>query len=142
VKDYRKTLLNSAVKRKTQQGLSLVELLFTISFLGVIITVFFNLLPSSVMSIRHAQHILDASMFAQSILEEKRAGAFFNLDDPPVISNAVGDDGTPYTYVYETFDVAGADPSHLKGIRVTVTWKEKTRQYSISKELYVFCLKR
>lgn len=100
----------------------------------------FELYPSSLMAVRRAEHRLKAVHIAQSILEEKRFAAFSTLSAPPDdMSDVRGDDGMIYRKTdYQCFDVPGSNPDYLKGIRVTVMWKERDQQYSITQEIYVY----
>ncbi len=124
------------------RGFSLMELIFTATLLSVIILAFFNLLPSSIMAIRHAEHRIEATAFADSILEEKRSSPFSKIEETPAIPPFSGNDSTSYTYVYEPLYSPGADANHLKGMKVTVTWREKENQFSLTRELYVSSIRR
>lgn len=92
------------------------------------------------MAVRRAEHRLMAVHIAQSILEEKRFSPFSTLSAPPDdMSDVSGDDGMIYSKTdYQCFDVPDSNPDYLKGIRVTVVWKERDRQYSITQETYVY----
>jgi Tfp pilus assembly protein PilV len=129
---------------RSPRGLSLIEVIFAATLIGMLMIFLICLFPSSVMAIRHAEHRIKALHLAQSYLEEKRYGAFSELYAAPEdLYDVMGDDGTVYHPCdYECFDIYDADPAHLKGIRVTVTWKETSSDYSITQELHVFSLQR
>jgi prepilin-type N-terminal cleavage/methylation domain-containing protein len=125
-----------------QYGFSLIEVIMAVTILGLVIMFIFNLYPSSVLAIRHAEHRLRAVNLAQSILEEKRSGPFSALAAATDLKDVTGDDGVIYHPVYEPFIVLGADPNRLRGIRVTVTWTAQEKQYAISQEAYVCNIQR
>jgi prepilin-type N-terminal cleavage/methylation domain-containing protein len=124
------------------RGFTLIELIFTATLLGIIIVAFFNLLPGSLMAIRHAEHRIEATSFAESILEVKRTGPFSTIEEAPTAPHFMGNDGTMYQYDYLPLYFTGADTKYLKGMRVTVTWKEKQSEFSLTRELYVSSIKK
>ena len=129
--------IRSDIFKKSQWGLSLTEVIFAASILGLVMMVLFNLYPTAILSVKVAEHKLKAANLAQSILEEKKSGKFSDLYNPPPLTDVKGNDGVIYHPSYVAFDVPGANPANLKGIRATVTWKERIRDYSISQELYI-----
>lgn len=58
------------------RGFSLVEVIFAASLLSLVMLMMFNLYPSSLLTIRQAEHRLQATAKAQAILEQDRAGSF------------------------------------------------------------------
>jgi len=62
-----------------RRGFSLIETIFAASILSIVIMVLFNLYPSSLLAVRRAEHRLEATTLAQSILESKRAMPFSQL---------------------------------------------------------------
>ncbi|MHB2019229.1 MAG: type IV pilus modification PilV family protein [Candidatus Xenobia bacterium] len=62
-----------------RQGFSLIEVIFAASLLSLVMLMMFNLYPSSLLTIRQAEHRLEATALAQSILEQYRAGPFSTL---------------------------------------------------------------
>jgi prepilin-type N-terminal cleavage/methylation domain-containing protein len=120
------------------RGFTLVEVMIAATLLGFIIMVLCSLYPSSVMAIRHAEHRIQASNLAQSVIELKRSGPFSDLYAPPDSTLVTGKDETVYEIYYsEPFLISGTDFDILKGIRVTVKWKEKEGQYSVSRETFI-----
>ena len=127
--------------RQAWRGLTLIEVLFATTLIGLIIIFLFCLYPSSVMAVRRAEHRMKAVQLAQSILEVKRFGPFSELGTPPGMYNepVKGDDGTMFTPSrYECYEISGSDPAYLKGIRVTVSWKDKDVENYITQEIYVY----
>ncbi|MDQ7821353.1 MAG: hypothetical protein RDV48_01025 [Candidatus Eremiobacteraeota bacterium] len=125
-------------------GVSLAEIVITVTLLGFIMMVLFNLYPGSIGAIRHAEHRIIAGNFAQSIIEEKRGGSYTDLDTAPAVADLKGGDDTLYHLEnYEKFTISGADENIAKGIRVTVSWEEKDkRKFTITKEVYVSVVQR
>lgn len=62
-----------------RRGFSLIETIFAASILSIVLMVLFNLYPSSLLAVRRAEHRLEATTLAQSILEAKRALPFSQL---------------------------------------------------------------
>lgn len=62
-----------------RRGFSLIETIFAASILSIVLMVLFNLYPSSLLAVRRAEHRLEATTLAQSILESKRAMPFSQL---------------------------------------------------------------
>jgi Tfp pilus assembly protein PilV len=120
------------------RGVSLAEVVITITLLGFIFMILFNLYPSTIATMRHAEHIIEATSFAQSILEKKRAEAFSAFDTAPSpLETLNGSDGTTYTPTFSPIAVPSPQSDNLKGARVTVTWLERKKTCSVTKELYV-----
>ncbi|MHC9541658.1 MAG: hypothetical protein AB9903_19305 [Vulcanimicrobiota bacterium] len=119
------------------RGVSLAEIVITITLLGFIFMILFNLYPSSIATMRHAQHLIEASNMAQSILETQREGAFSSFDTAPSLPERHGSDGTAYTFTFSPVAVPSPQSDTLKGVRVTVTWLERKKTCSVTKEMYV-----
>jgi prepilin-type N-terminal cleavage/methylation domain-containing protein len=118
-------------------GFSLVELIIATTLLGFLLVVLFSIYPNSIIAVKHAEHRLKAAHLAQSILEQKRAGPFIELDKAITALNIPAADQAIYTPAFECYSVPDTDPSKLKKVRVVVFWREKNREYSIYKECYV-----
>lgn len=115
-------------------GFSLAEVIITITLLGFIMMVLFNLYPSSIRAIRHAQHRLEASNFAQSIIETKREGPFGSFD-AALSDQLESDDGT--VFYAECISVTPTGAQYMKGVQVTVSWQERDDLYTTTKELFI-----
>ncbi len=122
---------------RRSHGLSLAEIVITITLLGFIFMILFNLYPSSIATMRHAEHLIEASSYAQSILEFQREGPFSLFDTEPIVKDMVGADGTNYSLTFTAITIPSPQCDSLKGARVTVSWKERKRDCSVTKELYV-----
>lgn len=129
--------------RKSNSGLSLAEIVITVTLLGFIMMTLFNIFPSSMGAIRHAEHQMIASNLAQSILEEKMAGPFNELSIAPALDPVTGPDNTLYTlHDYTPFTITDTDPQYLMGIRISVSWQERNRSYTMAREIYVSSIQR
>lgn len=117
------------------RGLSLIEVIFAFTLLGLILMVLFNLFPASVMSVKHAELRIKAIAIAQSILDNKRAAAFssFALGAESVDDSSF-DSGNEFETTLECYNVDLTDSNNLKRMRATVVWSEKNVIYSVSKE--------
>ncbi|MDQ7826033.1 MAG: hypothetical protein RDV48_24735 [Candidatus Eremiobacteraeota bacterium] len=118
-------------------GFSLIEVIFTSSLLLFLMIVMLSVFPGSLMAIDHAEHRIEASHIAQSVLEKKRSGPFSEVDDDPDPGEVRGSGGVLYTLHYSTLAVSGAEASLLKKAVITITWEFKGKNYSLTQELYV-----
>ncbi|MDQ7826461.1 MAG: hypothetical protein RDV48_26905 [Candidatus Eremiobacteraeota bacterium] len=109
---------------KARKGFSLVETIFTVSIIGFIIIVMLNILPGALTGVRKTGHRIRAGAIARSILEEKRAGPFSGIDMAPP-AQVTDPDGSVYDVGYEVLTQAGTNTAKLKGIKITVSWKER-----------------
>lgn len=116
---------------------SLIEIIFTSSLLIFLMMVLLSVFPGSLIAVGHAEHRIEASHIAQSILEKRRVGAFSNIDAPLDKNEAVGSDGTVYSLTYSSQQINNTNPDVLRKISVTVSWTLKGRSYFVSQELYV-----
>jgi hypothetical protein len=134
------------LKPKRISGLSLAELVITVTLFGFIIMLLFNIYPTSIGAIKHGQLLFESSSLAQSKIEEIRREPFTTLDAPPASVDDYFSDRTLYHIDYTAIDVKSLDPAvntdMLKGIRVTISWKERTNEYSIFKDLYISKIQR
>ncbi len=62
-----------------QKALSLIETILAASVLSMVMMILFNLYPSSMLAVRKAEHRLQATAMAQSLLEFVRAQSFNNV---------------------------------------------------------------
>jgi hypothetical protein len=134
------------VERKRTTGVTLAELVITVTLFGFIIMLLFNLYPSSIGALKHAQLLFESSGLAQSKLEEIRRQPFTVLDNPPGPINDAFSDGTTYQLKYDKIDMKLLDSTintdMLKGIRITISWKERSNEYKIFKDLYISKIQR
>lgn len=153
----------------TRRGFSLIETIFAASILSLVMMVLFNLYPSSLLAVRRAEHRLEATTLAQSILETKRAEPFSvlaaktpdlyytrqNDDDlkklaPGSDANGiVKEDGVTLVPSFKVFHVSGTDPSRMLGLQAVVEWDENQntqpnlrRHQKIVHELWICDVKK
>jgi Tfp pilus assembly protein PilV len=122
---------------KHRRGLSLVEVIFAATLIGLIIMVMMSILPSAMLGVRKVEHRTKAGSLAQSLLEEKRAGPFSSLDIPPAQTRITDSDGTVYDISYVTLTRPSSDPARLKGMRIVVSWSEREITQSVMRELWL-----
>jgi len=91
-----------------QKALSLIETILAASVLSMVMMILFNLYPSSMLAVRKAEHRLQATAMAQSLLEFVRAQSFNNvmavLQTDPTTSPMMGSPSpaiTPGTWTQE-----------------------------------------
>ncbi len=115
---------------KDQKGVSLIELMVTIAFIGIVLVTSTLIFTSSVRVGKISERRNQALSLAVMAIEELQNYDYdstslnqgehsYNLNDPD----------SPYTMKYEvTEDGEGEDKSLLKEITVTVQWFEKGNQ--------------
>jgi hypothetical protein len=101
----------------------------------------FNLYPAAALAVRRGQDQLAADNLAQTILDEKRALAFEDLQLGQEAWAPVTENGRSYTSLVEVFDVDG-HPDVLKGVRVIVSWPGLTGMQTAVHEMYLVNLER
>lgn len=132
-----------------RRGLSLIETILAASILSLVIMILFNLYPATMVAVRRAEHRLQASGWAQSLLEDARGMPFSSLAamipsgqtssgaldastlSPPLYRKIpTQPDGTNYGITLEVFiPSTGQPPStplRLVGTRAVVTWGEQS----------------
>ncbi|HEY4002215.1 MAG TPA: hypothetical protein VGO93_25305 [Candidatus Xenobia bacterium] len=117
----------------------MAEVLVSGFVLTIILVAVLNFLPSSLLAIGHARRVLTATSLARSVVENQRAAGFSQFDQPPQTPlTDLTDDGTTFHPLLQTLDVsAQADPTRVKGIRVTVLWDEHGSTQSVYQELWI-----
>lgn len=115
------------------RGAFLLEQMVSIGLLGVLLVMVAAVTVQTGRSGRTAQRGYEGQVIAQNLLETHRAGAVSLLSMgslPPV--NGRFSDETPYTATTEVYGLGGAGfatgltDNELKGVRVTVTWRDVT----------------
>ncbi|HEY3997922.1 MAG TPA: hypothetical protein VGO93_03600 [Candidatus Xenobia bacterium] len=126
---------------KRPGGFTLAEIIVATTLLCLVVVMMFNLYPTSLITIRHAEHRLTASARAQHVLEYERALPFHalasvaavsptQLDMTPTPTDPPADDGVTYksdvtvaATGIPTPNICGATGySHLYLITVTEWW--------------------
>ena len=125
-----------------QRGLTLVEVIVSLTLIAALVVLVFNLFPGSLLSTARSEQTIQADLMAQSALERKAAEAFSQLvigeveDLPEVVRNGV--------HYHGTLEVvsAPASPDYLKGLRATVTWESRGVQRQVVHESWVSSVRR
>ncbi|HEY4002564.1 MAG TPA: prepilin-type N-terminal cleavage/methylation domain-containing protein [Candidatus Xenobia bacterium] len=127
--------------RVARRGFSLVEVIFAASLLSLVMLMMFNLYPTSLLTIRQAEHRLQANSLAQAVLESYRAGPFASTYggtatvSPGVVNSfqspsglpSYGIDGVQYwTEALASPSIDGAGSCRLVDLRVTCFWDERS----------------
>lgn len=106
--------------------------------LAVMVSIFFNLIPSSTLASLRAENRLSASNIAQNQLERLRATPFSDLAgyDGKVTEEKRG--STTFKVTTSVSDVAGLNSDHIRLARVQVDWSERLKDQTLAYELRVF----
>jgi hypothetical protein len=120
----------------------LAEAVFAVSLVGLAILLVFNLFPTASFAMRRAQREAVARNLAISGLEEARSEAFEDLVEGRDEIAAVDCDGIHFQRFREVFVPSPDDAEHLKGISVTVAWREREIDHNVVLEAYVDDLPR
>lgn len=113
----------SEVMWKRIRGISIAETLIGIFLLALLITVFFNLFPTTVLANRKGTRQLQASDLAHSTLAELRTRPFAELTAG--LKESLPDrsvEGTTYQISFEVEDADFGDPQNLKVVTIRVQW--------------------
>lgn len=112
------------------RGVSLVESVVGATILALAAAVILSLLPSSFLSVRRSERQLQAGALAQSLLEQQKLVYFPDLVSVPTLPSKTLEDGVE---LKPTLSVTGAGAG-AKRVRVTVNWKERSRDFSVFRE--------
>ncbi|MGE0492112.1 MAG: type II secretion system protein J [Vulcanimicrobiota bacterium] len=125
-----------------RRGLTLVEVIVSLTLIAALVVLVFNLFPGSLLSTARGEQTIQADLIAQSALERKGAGAFSSLvvgqveDLEEVVRHGVHFRGT-----IEVVS-APADTQYLKGLRATVRWESRGVEHQVVHESWVSSVKR
>ena len=120
-----------------RRGLTLVELIISLSLLLLVLMFVLNTFPSSLIGLRHSESRMCAERLAHGSLEEGLAQNFESLlidTTQPLTPHTLN--GIDYTQSLEVFRVPNWDPLRLKGLRVTVKWMDRGRAQQLIKEMW------
>lgn len=116
---------------------SLLEIIISAAILSVLFIFVFNLFPSSMFALRRAEHGMDASNIAASILDEHRTRGFAavraDVPLPPQSLPPVAAGGTQFS---PTVDVIEHTPRLLE-VRVSVSWQMGATTRQVTDGLYI-----
>lgn len=108
--------------------------LFLLSLITVLLA---NLLPSSRLTIRKGENRYQAQMLAESALDRARALRFQDLAPGVVALDPQERGGTTFELSREVAAVTGHPTDRLLSVKVRVTWKEKTGDLELVREVYL-----
>jgi len=117
-----------------KRGFSLLEVVVSISLVGLIVIFVLTLWPSSIVASQAADEQIEAESLAQSHLEESRAVPFSSLG---IGTQQLSSPGDRYRVFREVFQPPGTDPDQTVGIRITVLWESKTRSREVVREMWL-----
>jgi type II secretory pathway pseudopilin PulG len=119
--------------RDRGHGFSLVEIIMATSLLSLVMVMMFNLFPTSLLTIRQAEHRVLAFNFAQEVVEQERAASFQSVLIPQVgldldgFTKRTGSDNVQY--ISELLVTVPTDslftPPHRLVVTVNEYWNEK-----------------
>ena len=121
-----------------RRGLSLLELVVSISLLALVIVFVLELMPGSLLSLRRTDARLIAENIAQGELQTEVAGLFSGLT--PGTQTSLPDqtvDGTTYHLVTRTLPAGAEDPTRLLSLQVTVSWTDRGLTHTAVRERWV-----
>lgn len=120
------------------KGFSLAETVLSLFLLSLVVILLVNLYPTSMLTVRQGENRFQANQIAASELARLQSGSFDDLvvgsvtPLDPVVHNSM-----EFERRVEVFEVPPNPEDHLKGVRVTVSWKERNELRQVSQELYV-----
>lgn len=115
------------------RGAFLLEQMVSIGLLGLLLVMVAAVTVQNGRGGRSAQRGYEGQVIAQNLLETHKAGAvsLLPLGTLPAVTGRFTDQ-TPYTATTEVYSLGGAGfasgltDNDLKGVRVTVTWRDVT----------------
>lgn len=125
----------SLTLQRRSRGFNFVEIVVAFGLLAVMVSIFFNLIPSSTLASLRAENRLSASNIAQNQLERLRATPFSDLAGS-VTEEKRG--STIFKVTTSVSTIAGLNPDHIRLARVQVDWSERLKDQTLAYELRVF----
>lgn len=121
---------------RRRRALSLAETIVASCLLGMVTLAVCNLLPSSLLAMRRGEQQMRADQIAQELLVGYSSVPFAALTLGPVApAPAVQKwDGVDYVSTASVFKIAGTDEQLAKGLRVTVRWTFRKKDYQTTQE--------
>lgn len=106
-----------------------------------------NLFPGAYLSVKKSETSLQCDFIANSVLEELRmtpfsqlpAGDYTQTGEPFDIHTV---DNVAYSPKVTIYDVPGTDPTIVRGVRVEITYKVRSRSTTVTHETYLHSLVR
>ena len=124
--------------KKCTRGISIAETLIGIFLLALILTVLFNLFPTTVLANRKGTKQLEASNLAQSTLSELRARPFDSLTvglNESLPEHLAG--GNRYQVSFKVLGPEFGDPDNLKVLEVKVEWTSNNQEQILTEKVWV-----
>lgn len=123
-------------------GLSLLETVLSVFIFSLVVLLLFELLPTSLLAVRRAEQRQLAGHLAASLAAERMARPFQGLAEGIEPLDPVTSEGVEFTPTVEVFRLPDFEPERLKGIRVTVTWQERGKTWTVRREVLVSGVRR
>ena len=117
--------------------MKLLEGLFAIFLIGLVVGALFNFYPLSALAVDQAGHRIQAENLASSTMAKERGVPFDKLVPGRQELEPVQRENVTYRPSLEIFTIPGRDPQHLKGVRVTVQWAERSGPRQVAYELWL-----
>jgi Tfp pilus assembly protein PilV len=127
--------------RSCTKGFTLVETIFSTLFISLTVLAIVNLFPGAYMSVKKSETRLQSDMIAQSIIEDLRSMNFQALtpgDEPTY--DPVTLDGIEYAPTVTVQNLAGMDPTVVKGVSVEIIYRVGTLEQKNLHETYLHSL--
>lgn len=121
-----------------KKGFSVIEVVVAFGLLAIMVSIFFNLIPSSTLATFRAENRLSASNLAQNQIETLRAASFDDLASWDGKSEMVTRGSTKFTVTTSVSDIDKIKPDYLKLVKVKVSWVERSKNQQLNYELRVF----
>jgi hypothetical protein len=120
-----------------------MEVSLSLMILGLVTVFIMNLFPTSMITVKKAEHRQQANLLAESVLAELAALPFEDLiiGDPPVQESRQIDEVT-YQIEKVVLQADSRNPDFIKNIRVEISWEVREIEQTLVRELWVANLKR
>lgn len=116
-----------------------MEVVVAFGLLSIMVSIFFNLVPSSALASLRAENRLSASNIAQNELELLRSSPFDQLASQHGLSKDVKRGSTVFKLTTSVSELGAAyNPNHIKLVKVKVEWSERYKNRALEYELRVF----
>jgi Tfp pilus assembly protein PilV len=124
-------------------GLSLMEVIFSLTLLGLVTVLVMNLFPSSMVTVKKAEYRMQANTLAETVLAEQAARPYDELvvGAPPDIAAQIVE-GVDYLVTTEVRAVPDRLPEYVKSVHVTVSWTVRNIDQRLERELWVPAVER
>jgi uncharacterized protein (TIGR02598 family) len=116
-----------------RRGLSVLEVIISLTILGLVVIFLLNLLPSSLALVYQAETRQKASRLARTILDQHAALPFTQL----VVGSSVTFAYDPFGGTFTVNNITNSDPTYLLDLQVEVQWRDGPILRSITQDLWV-----